>query len=331
MKYSALRLILVTLAASVSLHAQSAIPSSQEPDIEVLRTSTSLVAVPVIVKTRQGAYVPNLLRENFRVYEDGVEQEVSSFETNDAPFTVILMLDVSDSTRSQLGEIQKAAIAFLNQLRPADRALIISFDKQLSLLSTATGDRKVLSDAIKRVQTGGGTAIYDAIETTITAQLKRIPGRKAVVMLTDGVDTASVRATYQSTLRAATEQYALIYPIQYDISKETATGQPDDKFGRVTYTTPSGEPLDKAYQRGTRYLQRIAEISGGRFQTSDSLKNLGNSFAQIAAELRQQYSLSYYPKNTTAKSSKRRLKVVVDVPNATVHSRDNYTYKPDAQ
>jgi Ca-activated chloride channel family protein len=331
MKYSALSLILIGLPASISLQAQTSPPESQEPEAEVLRTSTNMVALPVIVKTRQGAYVPNLLRENFRVYEDGVEQEVSNFETIDAPFTVILMLDVSDSTRSQLGEIQKAAIAFLNQLRPADRALIIAFDKQLSLLSTATGDRKVLSAAINRVQTGGGTAIYDAIDTPITAQLKRIPGRKAVVMLTDGVDTSSVSATYESTLRSATEQYALIYPIQYDASKDVASRQPDDKFGLVTYTTPSGEPLDKAYQRGNRYLQRIAEISGGRFRSSDSIKNLETSFAQIAAELRQQYSLSYYPKNTNTKSSKRRLKVVVDVPNASVHTRDSYSYKPDAQ
>jgi VWFA-related protein len=322
------KVLLLICVAALSLQAQTQ-PANQEPEAEVLRTSTSLVGVPVIVKTKQGAYVPNLRRENFRVYEDGIEQEISNFETVDAPFTVILMLDVSDSTRVQLTEIQKAALAFLNQLRTADRAMIVSFDKQFSVLSGATGDRKVLSDAINRVQTGGGTAIYDAVDTTLTTLLKKIPGRKAVVILSDGVDTASVRATDERTLSAANEQYALIYPIQYDSAKDVASRQPDDQFGLVTYTTPSGEPLDKAYLRGTRYLRRIADISGGRFQSSDTIKNLENSFSQIAAELREQYSVSFYPKNQNPKSRKRKLKIVVDAPDATVHARDSYVYKPD--
>ena len=105
--------------------------------------------------------------------------------------------------------------------------------------------------------------------------------------------------------------------------------QPDDQYGLVTYTTPSGEPLNKAYERGTRYLRSIAEISGGRFQYSDKLKNLENSFARIAEELRQQYSLSYYPKNPNSKSGKRRLKIAVSVPNVIVHARESYAYKPD--
>lgn len=323
------KLLLLVCVAIISVQAQTPPSAAQEQDYEVLRTSTSLVAVPVIVKTRQGAYIPNLRRENFRVYEDGIEQEISNFETVDAPFTVILMLDVSDSTRVQLSEIQKAAVAFLNQLRTADRAMIVSFDKQFSLLSAATGDRKVLSDAINRVQTGGGTAIYDAVDTTLNDLLTKIPGRKAVVMLSDGVDTSSVRTTDERTLRAASEQYALIYPIQYDSAKDVASRQPDDKFGLVTYTTPSGEPLDKAYERGTRYLRRIADISGGRFQSSDSIKNLEKSFSQIAAELRQQYSVSYYPKNQNPRSRKHRLKIVVDVPEAIVHARDSYVYRPD--
>src|SRR5258705_1478855 len=329
MKNSAATLIFLICAAAISLQAQTPPPSRQQSDDEVLRISTSLVAVPVIVKTRQGAYVPNLRREDFRIYEDGIEQEVSNFETIDSPFTVILMLDLSDSTRIKLREIQNAAIAFLNQLRPNDRALIDSFDKQFSVLSTATDDRKVLSGAINRVQTGGGTAIYDAIDMTITSQLKQLPGRKAVVVLTDGVDTSSVRATYESTLRLATEQYALIYPIQYDTPGDVKSKQPDDQYGLVTYTTPSGEPLNKAYERGTRYLRSIAEISGGRFQYSDTLKNLESSFARIAEELRQQYSLNYYPKNPNAKSGKRRLKIAVSVPNAIVHARKSYAYKPD--
>lgn len=326
MKSSASTLVLLICVAAMSLQAQTP-PSPQEPDYEVLRTSTSMVAVPVIVKTRRGAYVPNLGREDFQIFEDGVKQKVSIFETTNAPFTVILMLDVSDSTRIKLADIQNAAIAFLDQLRPDDRAMIVAFDKGFWLLTGATGDRKVLSAAIRRVKPGGGTSLYDAIDTTISAQLKGIPGRKAIVLLTDGIDTSSVRTNYEDNLRAANEQYALIYPIQYETPGD-AKQTDEPKFGTI-YTTPSGESLKKAYDRGTRYLQRMAEISGGRFHYSDSLKHLESSFAQIAEELRQQYSLSYYPQNPNLKSGKRRLKIVVDVPDAIIHARDSYAYKPD--
>jgi len=97
------------------------------------------------------------------------------------------------------------------------------------------------------------------------------------------------------------------------------------------YTTPKGEPLRKAYERGTRYLQLVAQTSGGRFQYADNLKSLQRSFARIAEELRQQYSLSYYPKNQTLKSGKRRIKVSINVQDAVVHARDCYAYKSDTR
>ncbi len=332
MKRSTATLIFM-LFASVSLQAQTAATLGQQPDDEVLSVSTNIVTVPVTVKTHQGTYIPNLRREDFRIYEDGVEQEISNFETVDKPFTVMLMLDISDSTKTDLKGIQDAAIAFLDQLQPADRALIVAFDKQFVRLTEATGDRQILSDGIRRVQSGGGTALYDAIDTIIKEHLKQIPGRKAIVLLTDGIDTSSVRTTYDSTLRLATEQYALIYPIQWDtpnsfLSKQLSRADNNAVIGGVIYTTPSGEPLHKAYERGTRYLQLIAQTSGGRFQYANDSKNLERSFARIAEELRQQYSLSYYPQNRDQKSVKRRIKVSVNVPDAVVHARNGYAYRP---
>ena len=253
-----------------------------------------------------------------------MEQEISQFETIDKPFTVVLMLDMSDSTRIELKEIQNAAIAFLNQLQSNDRALIVAFDKQLIKLTQATNDRKVLSDAIRQVKTGGATALYDALDATINEQLKQIPGRKAIVILTDGIDTSSVRATYDSTLRSATEQYANDF-----LSRQLSRADNDANLGGVMYTSPKGEPLRKAYERGTRYLQLIAQTSGGRFQYADNLKNLQRSFALIAEELRQQYSLSYYPKNQALENRKRRIKVSVNVQDAVIHARDSYAYKSD--
>jgi Ca-activated chloride channel family protein len=328
-KRAAAALALMTLF-SLSLRAQSTAPPDDAAGEEVVRVSTSLVTVPVSVRTRKGAYVTNLRREDFRIYEDGVAQEVAHFEAVDKPFTVALLLDVSDSARGELEAIQDAAVAFLEQLRPHDRALVISFDRRVVRLTGATGDRRTLADAIRRVRPGGGTALYDALEGALREHLKAAPGRKAVVLLTDGIDTSSARATYESALRAAEEEYALVYPIQWNTperlySEQRLRGDP----AAVTYTTPGGEPLRKAYERGTRFLRLAAEASGGRFQHADGLKNLERSFARIAEELRRQYGLGYYPRNPAAKGRRRRIKVEVGVADADVRARDSYTHTPD--
>ena len=311
-------LTLTCVAQTPSLPAQD----------DVIRVETNLVTVPVTVKTRAGAYIPNLDAKDFQIYEDGVLQEISQFETVDKPFTVTLMLDVSDSAKAELQEIQDAALAFIDELQADDRASIVAFDKRISRMNEPTSDRRVLTEAVRKVQTGGGTALYDAIASVISGKQGRTSERKAIVILTDGIDTSSVDATSDSSLASAAEHYALIYPIQYNSLKEIeAKRLNDSRFPPVTYTTPSGESIAKAYERGTQYLQRLGRTSGGRFHFADNVKNLRRAFALIAQELRQQYSLSYYPKNQTTTKGKRRIKVEVSAPDAVVHARESYAYK----
>lgn len=253
-----------------TVHAQEQKPSEtvkQESEDEVLRVETMLVTVPVRVKNRNGGYIPNLRREDFRIFEDGVEQEIEIFETNDKPFTVALVMDVSDSTKIEFRDIQNAANSFLNQLKPADRAMIVAFDKRVMKLTEATSDREVLSEAIRRVKTGGGTALYDTVETLLNSYLKQIGGRKAIIILTDGIDTSSTSGTFESTTRLAAEQYALIYPIQFntDSMLTQRAAASDSNLGPTIYTTPSGESIRSAFERGNRYLRFLSQTSGGRF------------------------------------------------------------------
>lgn len=317
----------LVLVAPVPLCAQN--QTAPETEDEVVRVDTALVTVPVSVKNRNGGFIPNLRRDDFRIFEDDVEQEISFFETADRPFTVALLLDVSDSMKIKLNEIQEAAIAFIEQLRPNERVIVVVFAKQIVTLTDATDDRKVLFEAIRRAQTGGGTSLYDAIETVINQHLHRVAGRKAIVILTDGVDTSSTRATFESSLRRADELNGLIYPIQYQGYEDITAkqfGAANSHLGATIYTTPSGEPILAAYERGTRYLRMLASNSGGRFYYADKAKNLVRAFTQIAEELRQQYSLGYYPKNQTSERAKRRIKVRVNVSEGIVRARDGYTY-----
>jgi len=184
---------------------------------DIVRVDTTLVSIPVSVMDRDGKYIPDLRQQDFRVWENGVEQRVAYFASTEKPFTVVLMIDTSGSTRFKLGEIQDAAITFIDQLRPDDRVMVVSFSDKIRLLTPQpTTDRRALNSAIRQTEPGSGTRLYDAVDQVINQQLNHIDGRKAIVLFTDGVDTTSKRATYESTLGDAEELDALIYPVEYD-------------------------------------------------------------------------------------------------------------------
>lgn len=183
---------------------------------DVVKVETTLVSIPVSVMDRDGKYIPDLTKDDFRVWEDGVEQRVAYFASTEKPFTVALLIDTSGSTRFRLDEIQNAAITFIEQLRPDDRVMVVSFSDKIRVLAEPTNDRYRLRDAIRRTEPGDGTRLYDAVDQVENQYFNKIEGRKALVLFTDGVDTTSKHASYESTLRDAEEMDALIYPVEYD-------------------------------------------------------------------------------------------------------------------
>ena len=323
-------LIAVFLAVSSSYAQKQKPPTTDDQSVtedDIVRVSTTLVTVPVGVMDRQGRFVSDLKEEQFHLYEDGVEQKIAYFESAEKPFTVALLLDTSDSTRFQLKDIQDAALAFIDQLRPDDRVMVAAFDKSISMLAEATNDRRLLESAIRRTQTGGSTGLYNAIDVIINQRLSRIHGRKAIVLFTDGVDTGSAGATFQSTLRFAEELDALVYAIQYNTYDDASKNA---LAMNAQVVTAKGEPLNVAYGRAERYLRLLSDKTGGRFYLADNLKRLRKVFTTIAQELREQYSLGYYPKSE-GHDADRRIKVKVSVPNVAVKARRGYVYKAPAR
>ena len=144
------RAFVIVAAFGAVLFAPAQVSSqSQEPqDIDVLRVNTNLVTVPVNVMDRQGRFIPDLRREQFHLYEDGVEQDIAFFENAEKPFTVALLLDTSDSTKFRLNEIQEAALAFIEQLHPDDRVMVATFDKQVRILSELSSDHRSLHEQL---------------------------------------------------------------------------------------------------------------------------------------------------------------------------------------
>jgi len=299
---------------------------SQDSSDDVVRVNTSLIVIPTRVFDTNGRFIPNLKKENFRIFEDRIEHEITGFETNNAPFTVALMLDVSDSTEFKLKEIQEAAISFLNQLRPNDKAIVFTFDS--NLIKIYEGDAKNLQnlhEPIRSIRSGRGTSLYDAIGKVVNDYSKKDSQRKqAIVVFTDGVDTES-RENYLQSLRNAQESNALIYSIQYDTTSETKQTNTDPLSQiPVNIVTAKGEPLSVAYKRGTDYLKLLSNNSGGRFYFADTVENLTKAFSQIASELSYQYSLSYYPQNQSTDGKKRRINITINLQNAKVQARKTY-------
>jgi Ca-activated chloride channel homolog len=319
---------------------------------DVIRVDTTLVTLPVSVTDRNGRYIPNLSKENFRLWDDGVEQQVAFFASVDKPFSLVLMIDTSGSTRFKIEEIQDAAITFVNQLRPDDQVMVVSFDDDVRMLSEFTSDRGRLRDAIRRTRTGDGTRLYDAVDMVINQRLNRVSGRKAVVLFTDGVDTTSRRASYESNIRDAEEVDALIYPVQYDTYSDVNSGgsgwpgtrrpsSPVDilaqilggmgsrRIGRSGRGGGMGSSRND-YEEANRYLRDLAERTGARQFQADSTSNLGYAFGNIAEELRRQYSLGFYPKNPPQQGQRRQIQVRVNQPNLAVRARDSYIFNGQA-
>lgn len=313
-------------------------------DRDIIKVDTELVTIPVKVSDRKGKFVPGLTKENFKVFEDDAEQEIAFFSNEQQPFTVALVLDMSYSSKFKINEIQSAAIAFIDQLRENDKVMVISFDEQVHILTEPTSDRARIYRAVKSTRVASGTSLYEAVDVVLNHKFKRISGRKAIVLFTDGVDTTSRRAHDLSNKRDAMEGDALIYPIQYDTFEDVQAMKnrpiviPPTQPGSIPPGNPNPFPIPAGgvgipsgdgtsaedYRRAGEYLEEMANRTGGRLYQANNMASLAFAFQKIAAELREFYSLGYYPKNEDKNDGRRRIKVKVDQKGVSVQSRDSY-------
>src|SRR5437588_3130695 len=290
----------------------------------VVRVNTSLITVPAMVMDRNGRYIANLRKEDFRIYEDGVEQKISYFASVEKPFTVALMLDVSGSTQFELAQIRDAANTFVGRLRLNDRMLAISFDGQIHLLTEPNDVATIRRSKLHIPSVTDGTVLYDAVEFALK-RMAQIPGRKAIVLMTDGVDQNS-QASLKSTLADIAEQDVLIYTVQYNTLPQLPQRLSSIKNEKARRKVQAR--LMQGYAVSEPYLRSLADKTGGRFYRADDLREVGPAFEAIMTELGVQYSLGYYPKENSSTGAQRAIKVRVRYPNMVVRARDSYTTAP---
>ena len=338
---------------------------------DVVRVETQLVTVPAVVADRNGHPLTALRAENFVVFEDGKAERLTNFATTEAPFEIALLLDTSGSTREELGLIRDAANAFINALRPGDRVAVLAFNNApgngapmavVEVLTPVTDDRKLLRRAIENLGTSNGTPFYDALGR-IADQLFRDPprpeirGRRAVVALTDGVDSTSdsgyedaraklLRSGVASYfIQVSTEDYVedrLLKDCRDD-GRLTLSAKQLERFRQLFVPTAQKEDYQdfcrmgqfermdisrQLYNLARREMNEMARASGGKNFAAASLGEARAAFAQVANEIGTQYSLGYYPSNKTRDGRFRQIKVELrGVKDAGVRARDGY-YAP---
>ncbi|MGI8848767.1 MAG: VWA domain-containing protein [Pyrinomonadaceae bacterium] len=360
-------LLFLSLVFSADAFSQDKNPPKDETD-EILKIDTQLVDVPVVVTDKNGTPLLNLKKSNFTVFEDGVKQELSDFAATNAPFEVALLLDTSGSTRSDLSLIQRSAENFIASLRKGDKVSVVSFEsgtrngKKTALSRILTGltdDRVKLKNALGEVKLSNGTPYYDGlfdvVEKVFSEPAKdEFRGRRALVALSDGVDSTS--ATDFAEVRERFEQAGIIsYFIQVDtreffeenllgdcevamrfsaaqIKRYYRTFYPKSKIEKVSNFCGLGdfERLDisrRLYELADSEMQTLAKTSGGKVFPVADLSEARSAFGKVAEEIGKKYSLGYYSSNEKRDGSARKIKVVLKgVPTgAQIRAREGYT------
>jgi Ca-activated chloride channel homolog len=365
MKAARFVLLLVCIFGFIAdLSAQT----TKNEDDEVIRVNTQLVDVPIVVMDKSGKTLLNLKENIFIVYEDGARQEIAEFAATAAPFEVALLLDTSGSTRADLALIQRAADNFIASLRPGDRVSLIAYRTERKdggafaiseILSGLTEDRAKLKITLETVKTSNGTPYYDSLLQVVEKVFNKKPtgdfrGRRALVALTDGVDSVSgvefdevkeelqragiicyfiqvntrdffednLLGDCQSAIRFSTAQirryYRKFYP-KSNVEKTFDFCKIGD-FERLAISKGLYELADKE-------MQDLAQNSGGKVFPVADLSEARNAFKAVAAEIGTKYSLGYYSSNDKRDGTYRKIRIELkDVPGGgLVRAREGYT------
>jgi len=289
------------------------------------RSNVTLVTVPLTVSDRNGAIVGNLPISSFHVFEDDVEQKVDRLETGALAADLALLIDSSAGMRQPRESIRSSAEAFGTAMRAADRAMVVKFASRVQVLSEPTRDRLALRAALAAPGPGGGTRLYDALALVAADRLIAMDGRKAVVLLTDGLDTQSQLTNEAGALAAMEAIDAPAYVIRYE-TPDASSFIPTGAYGIRRWLIPFSEPgaEDKARAAADAFLVRLVSGTGGQLYAARADAEAHEMIAHIAEALSNQVVLAYYPANDRLDGTYRRIRVAVDCEGCTVRARTGY-------
>jgi len=276
------------------------------------RSAVDLVSLNVIVTDAREHFVTGLREQDFAVFEDGVQQNVSYFAATNVPLDLAILLDTSSSMSDKLTTVQEAAVGFASHLRSGDRVTVVSIKDSARVLHDLDGDVAGACDAIRKTSASGGTALYNSIYTTIR-QMQKVHAsdegqvrRQAIAVLTDGDDTTSL-VTFDDLLALAKQAGIAIYTIALKSQYPTAL------LG-----------LMKENSESDFAMKALAQETGARSYFPTDISQLAGVYSSITQELASQYALGYTSSNSKRDGSFRRIFVRVDEPNVRARTRSGY-------
>jgi Ca-activated chloride channel homolog len=306
-------------------------------DDDPIKVDSSIVRLNVGVADKQGRPVIELNKEDFTVTEDGVQQTITNFQTNVTPFSLVLMLDMSGSTSGYRQNIQLAAYRFIDALAPSDRVAVVEFYDKINLLNDFTTNRKSIANSIAVASGTGDTQFFKALNFSLGKLKREGNRRKAIIVLSDGVDTSVKNTDRQQLAKFEEKDFAeAITPEKNEILTQVLNSA--DALGVTIYpiALPSGDPKRLAdptpaqfamFNSARKRLDLIAMRSGGTLYAINRLDELGKFFAQAAANLRSLYTIEYQPSNDKRDGKFRTIKMVVKDPQLIVKTRQGYISK----
>jgi Ca-activated chloride channel homolog len=303
---------------------------------DVVRIDTNLVQLNIGVVDRQGKPIIDLQPNNFIVYEDGVRQNLMSFESITTPFSLALLLDMSGSTLSFRQNLKLAAWRFVDALAPDDRVAVIGFNERKELLTNFTIDRKKIAWAIERAEGRGGTELYAALDYALKQLAGEGKRRKAIIVLTDGLDTSMRNLDRAASANAQTDQEA-VTSIKPEATKAlSAVLDAADRQGVTIYplALPSGDlrrlpivtpQITAIYTAARARLETLARRTGGQVSDIRHLQDLAKTYASVAAHLRTLYTISYQSSGGRERDGRwREIRVDTDRPELIARTRPGY-------
>lgn len=306
-------------------------PPAKEASGDTIAIETTEVLLPVTVRDLTGQFATNLKAEDFVIYEDGIQQPISSFALKRLPVHVVLLIDTSSSVTRELEDFKASALNFINQLDPDDKICLIRFDDKVELVQDWTNNRNTLKRAMNRLGTGMFTKFNDALYLAAKEQLGKVTGRKAIIVLTDGIDSGRGSTTSERAFRTLVEEETAVYVV----SKTRIQGQSDREkleYYKKNYSASAANQLRidglkmslEELEKSELNLMRITEETGGRIFLPESFDDLGNAYQQVAEELRSQYVIFYTPTDPTATGTYRSVRVKVKTPGYRATTRFGY-------
>ena len=290
MKRQLFLLLLLTFLLITSVKAQE-----DDNDDSPIKVDTVLLTMPLTVSDKNGRNIAGLQKDNFSIFQNGLQQEIEYFFNEEAPMSVAILIDTSASTKDVLDKIQKAARDFVKIFRPEDRGIIVSFDYRTQLLSELTADKKRLSKAIETtsVTDKTGSDMNEAIFQVVNNHFASFKGRKAVIVLTDGMVTKR-SVTSQQVMDSLQKTDTLFYPIIFRTKFYTAA--------MARAAAKRSKPMS------IEILEILAQETTGKFYEKDAA-NLKEAFQNISEELKNQYLVGFYPRDTGTSSADIRIEV----------------------